>query len=306
MNLAIAIGMTILLGLFYSWTSRINGLFFFGRSVAAEMKGSPEARAITRQYIAAIAVATAVAVLSTWAAMHFAGRHLAIVGVLVLCLGFTIAFARANRQTTRVLQERADWRSPTQLTREAALLQQPRYWIPGPGAIAAPLVAALVITGIAITFTPHAAGLVSAFNSFGASVGAHGDDFVLGMACGMMAAATSVLLLFRASVRLRTRMAQYSIRSSFSMLCIGSALLIGTLVSNLAGVTMSRSFGKGLVIVALASALGILVWNQARANRFVPSPVEMGSDNRWHWGCSTSIAATLRSSSRAVAASGTR
>jgi len=33
MNSAIAVSMTALFGVFYCWTSRINGLFFFGRTV---------------------------------------------------------------------------------------------------------------------------------------------------------------------------------------------------------------------------------------------------------------------------------
>jgi hypothetical protein len=38
MNYAVTIGMTVLLGVFYCWTSRLNGLFFFGRTADAEVR----------------------------------------------------------------------------------------------------------------------------------------------------------------------------------------------------------------------------------------------------------------------------
>lgn len=284
MEFAIAVGGTVILGLFYIWTSRINGLFFFGRTVSPEFRVSPESRAITRQYVLSIAFATVVAALSACAAVYFGGRHFALMGVLFEWAAFAVCFAKANSEVRRVLHGRPEWSAETPSTREAVLVQQQRYWVPGLAAVAVPLVAALGVALTAIMLTPHQGGPNSAFTSFTDRADVLGESFVLGMSCGLMAAATAVLLLFRISVRLRTRMAQYSIRSSFAMLCIGAALLAGTLISNVAGVTMSRSFGKGLGLAGLLAAGAVMVWNQARAKRFVPATVELGSDDRWRGG----------------------
>jgi hypothetical protein len=281
MEFAIAIGGTVVLGLFYTWTSRINGLFYFGRTVSPDFHGSTEARAITRQYVLSIALATVVAALGACAAVYFGGLHFALIGILLEWSAFAVCFARANAQVRRLLRDRPDWSGEAPATREAVLVQQPKYWIPGLAAIAAPLVAVPAMTLTTILLTPHHGGPAAAFTSFTDRADALGESFVLGMSCGLIAAATAVLLLFRISVRLRTRMAQYSIRSSFAMLCIGSALLVGTLISNLAGVTMSKGFGKGLGLAGLLAAGAVMVWNQARAKRFVPPAVEMGSDDRW-------------------------
>ena len=43
MNIGIALAATLFLGFFYNWTSRINGLFFFGRSLDPELTQTGEA-----------------------------------------------------------------------------------------------------------------------------------------------------------------------------------------------------------------------------------------------------------------------
>jgi len=58
MNTTLAIGAIVLMGAFYAWTSRINGMFFFGRSAESELRSSSEGQNISRQYLTAITLAT--------------------------------------------------------------------------------------------------------------------------------------------------------------------------------------------------------------------------------------------------------
>ena len=282
MNQQIAIGTVVLLGVFYCWTSRINARFFFGRTASPDLKTSPEGRALTRQYLIGTLLLTAIAAVAAWAGVRSGIRPLGAGGLLVEIVGFSLVFARANRQVGQLVAEHAN--AGEVQVRQVDLLEQPRYWVPGVIAVLTPL-ALCAATFVAVVLAEaHGAGIQAGLNIFGERADRLGESFVLGMAVGMMAAASAVLLIFRVSVRLRTRMAQYSIRSSYFMLWAGTALTIATLGSNDLGFAMSRSFGKSLVAVALTATVIMMIWNQARSKHFVPPPVELGSDERWRWG----------------------
>ncbi len=289
MNSAIAVGTTVLLGIFYCWTSRINGLFFFGRTAEGEVRGSEAGRAITRHYLAGVGLATAVALIPIWAGWQTGARWLSAMGPLLEVVLASYAFARANGQVQELLLgQEAAGASQEPVTRghvrQVALLEQPRYWIPGLAAILLPPVACVVALGAAVLSVAHGNGLSAGWSGLSDSFDKQGDAFLLGMGAGLLAAASGLLLLFRTSVRLRTRMAQYTVRSSMFLEWVGTAILVGTLVSNRYGVVISRAFGKGVVGVALAATLAVNVWNQARSKQFVPPPVEVGGDDRWRWG----------------------
>ncbi|HEX5283196.1 MAG TPA: hypothetical protein VFW30_03670 [Bryocella sp.] len=93
-----------------------------------------------------------------------------------------------------------------------------------------------------------------------------------------------MLLLFRSSARLRTNMAQYTVRATVVMEWAGLALLLAVLTCNYLAFFPEQHTIKAVVAIALLSALGTILWNQSRAKRFVPPPVEMGADDRWRWG----------------------
>jgi len=199
------------------------------------------------------------------------------------------AFARANGQVRELMlgqptTETSQESGMREQVRQVALLEQPRYWIPGLPAILLPLSACVVALGAAVLAVAHGNGLGAGWSALNDTFDKQGDAFLLGMGAGLLAAASGLLLLFRTSVRLRTRMAQYTVRSSMFMEWVGTAMLLGTLVSNRYGVVISRGFGKGVVAVALAATLAVNVWNQARSKQFVPPPVEVGGDDRWRWG----------------------
>ena len=194
-----------------------------------------------------------------------------------------LIFARANaqvRELTLGMPETAAMREPLI---QVALLEQPSYWIPGLGAILLPLVLCAVALLVAIVRAAPG-NLGAGWAALNDSFDRQGDAFLLGMGTGLLAASSGLLLLFRTSARLRTRMAQYTVRSSTFMEWVGTAMWIGTLVSNRLGQVISTRFGKGVVLIALAATVAVTLWNQARSKQFVPPPVEVGGDDRWRWG----------------------
>jgi hypothetical protein len=284
MNATILFGATFLIGMFNCWTGRLNGRFFFGRTTAAEAKDSLAGRAITRQYLTNVVQVTLAAVGLVWMSLHQGHRSIASSAILLETAAVCMIFAQANGRVRELMQASPELRAATEPVIQVALLEQPTYWIPGVVTILLPLAICLVSFAAAVVQAAHGAALAAGLNSFGDSLDRLGDSFTLGMACGMLAAATGILLLFRSSVRLRTKMAQYSVRSSFAMEWIATALFVATVVSNRMGMIISRTMGKGLVGVALAIAVVTMVWNQARSKRFIPPPVELGADDRWRWG----------------------
>jgi hypothetical protein len=289
MNSAIAVGATALLGIFYCWTSRINGLFFFGRTAEQGVRANEAGRAITRHYLTSVGMATVAALATTWAGWYIGARWLSAMGPLLEVVLASYAFARANGQVRELVLGQAAAGASQEVVargqvRQVALLEQPRYWIPGLAAILLPLGACVVALGTAVLSAAHGNGLSAGWSGLSDSFDKQGDAFLLGMGVGLLAAASGLLLLFRTSVRLRTRMAQYTVRSSMFMEWVGTAMLIGTLVSNRYGVVISRGFGKGVVGVALVATIAVNLWNQARSKQFVPPPVEVGGDDRWRWG----------------------
>ena len=280
-NSAIAIGMTLLLGVFNCWTSRINALFFFGRTVDQELRDSVAGREITRSYLTRIVLATATATWLAWMGGYLGHGWLGATGFLLELVAFSLIFARANAQVRELAQGRP---SVTRKTVQVALLAQPTYWVPGLMAILLPLALCVAALGLAILPASRGMGLSAGWSAWSNSLDRLGDSFLFGMASGMLAASVALLLLFRTSVRLRTKMAQYTVRSSFALEWIATVMLVATLVSNFLGIRLSREFGKGVMFVAFAAAVGTMLWNQWRYKTLVPPPVELGADDRWRWG----------------------
>lgn len=285
MHTIFMVGVTVALGAFNCWTSRINGLFFFGRTADAESRASEQGQAITRKYLLSIALATAAAAAVVWAGGHAGYRAVAATGLLLEVAACWLIFARANGQTRLLAQGReAAGASASASVISVPLLAHPAYWVPGLGAVLLPVGLCAAAFGAAVLTAAHGAGLRAGWTALGDSMDRLGDAFLLGMASGMLTAATGILLLFRGSARLRTKMAQYTVRSSVSLGWISTALMIGVLVSNHYGVALGHEVTRVVLAIALVAVLATFVWNQARSKQFVPAPVEVGGDDRWRWG----------------------
>lgn len=283
MTSTIALGTTLLMGLFYSWTSRINGQFFFARTVQPGFTETPAARTILRLYRRSIGLATLGSMALAWALCRH-GRALGGISFFVEVLAFFAIFGRANGRV-RDLQRTLSTTSvaPVAVV-EVDLLQAPRYWVPGPMAVAAPVVAAGLSFLAALVLAARSGSWAARWDALTGSLDAHGMAKLLGVGCGMLFAAVAVQIVFRISVRLRTRLAQYSMRSSYLMECAASLLLIALLAIDRSGILLTRTFAKGFVGALILGTAAVMVWNQARSKRFVPAPVELGDDDRWRWG----------------------
>jgi hypothetical protein len=284
MSYAISIVTTVLLGIFYSWTSRLNGMFFFGRTADAAVRQSEDGRAITREYLTGVLLTTIAAVVLAWEGGHLGHRTLGGVALLLEAVTFWAIFARANGRVRRLVQSHNSATPSRDAVIQVALLEQPTYWIPGVSAILLPLAASVGALGAAVLLAGHGAGFGAGWNAWNASMDGAGDAGMLGLATGLLVASAGLLIVFRSSARMRTKMAQYTVQSSVALEWIGTALFLTVLACNHFGVVISRGAGKGVILAALIVALGMFVWNQARSKQFTLPPVELGADDRWRWG----------------------
>ena len=282
MNATLAIGATLFLGTFYSWTSRINGMFFFGRSAGAELRDSAEAGIITRQYVVSVIATTCGAILLAWlGGLH--GRHFAAVGLLVECAVFWAIFARANRRV-RALEVSRGENAERESIVQVPLLETPSYRVPTSPMTLLPAFLGAIAFAAALLLAGYGTDLHLGWSAWNASVEARHLDGLFGMSIGLLGAASVLLIVFRSTVRLRTRMAQYTVRASIVMEWIGLTLLLTVLGANYLGLALSQHTNKFFMVAGVVAVLGTTVWNQARAKRFVPPPVELGADDRWRWG----------------------
>lgn len=280
MNIAIALSATLALGLFYSWTSRMNGIFFFGRSVSPELSHSQEALAITRRYrvamVAAMLVSAAVSCLATlWV------PRLIAAGPLLLPISFGFLFARANREA-RTLQatEPLPSRTVVQVNLDPACL----YWIPGwPTALLPVALAMLVFIG-SVLLAGKGLGFQAGWTLLMQRTDAGSLSGLLGMSLGLLSAASLLLGLLKTSVRLRTRMAQYSVRASLVVQWIGASLFSAVLAIAAKGLVLPHGLGKGIMVSGVVLAMAVMVGNQKRSAQFIPPAAELGLDDRWRWG----------------------
>ncbi len=284
MSYAISIVTTVLLGIFYSWTGRLNGMFFFGRTVDAEVRKSEQGHAITRDYLTGVLLTTIAAVVLASEGGRMGHHALGGVALLLEAVTFWAIFARANERVRRLIQSHNSGTTSRDAVIQVALLEQPTYWIPGVTAILFPLVASVGALGAAVLLAGHGEGLGADWNAWNASMDGAGDAGMLGLATGLLVASAGLLIVFRSSARMRTKMAQYTVRSSVALEWIGTALFLTVLACNQFGVVISRGVGRGVILAALILALAAFVWNQARSKQFTLPPVELGADDRWRWG----------------------
>jgi len=280
-NTVITVGLTLLLGASYCWTSRINGLYFFGRTAAPDLRASKEGRTITRQYLSAIATVTAAAAALAWVTGYLGHRSLSVAICLVEFVAFVFIFARANQQVSSLAPGPVVAREQVI---QVALLEQPTYWIPGLTATLLPIAVCLGALGAAILLSAKRSGISAGWTAWTASMDGQGYSGILGFATGILIAGAATLLMFRSRARMRTRMAQYTVRACISMEWIGAVLFVATVICSLLGVVLSHGIWRGVMLTGMLSAIAVLVWNQSRAKRFVPPPVELGGDDRWRWG----------------------
>lgn len=282
MHFGLVLGSIAFLALFYSWTARINSFFFFGRTVDSEIRASQAGRAITREYLGFLLITTGVALLMA-VGVHVLHASLASLGILVEIACFSLIFARANKRAGALASSQPS--SATEMGAVQVDLMEPAaYWIPGLVAALLPGFFAIAALGTAFLLTRGSLGFPAWWTHLLDSLGTRGLDGVFGMTLGALTASLILLLGFRPNARLRTRMAQYTVRSSIVMAWISAVLMPTVLLMNAEDVHLTRRVEQSIVAVMVVIVFATLVWNQARSRRFVPPSAELGGDDRWRWG----------------------
>lgn len=282
MNSTIAIGATFFLGAFYSWTSRINGTFFFGRTAGSNLSDSAEARVITRQYLASIVLATGLSMLLAWVG-GLNGMRFSVAGPLTEIAAFLASFARANRQVRALGLERGEL-GPYRGVVQVPLLETARYSIPNTLITLVPALLGAIVVVVGLLTIGNTTDVQLVWSTWNAQIESRHLDGLFSMGLGLLSASTVLLLTFRRTVRLRTRLAQYSVRASIVMEWVGLTLILLVVGCNYLKGSLSQQGSRTFIMLGVVAALGTTVWNQARKKRFVPPSVELGADDRWRWG----------------------
>jgi uncharacterized membrane protein len=146
-----------------------------------------------------------------------------------------------------------------------------------------PIGVCAVVLAVVVAFSAQGAGMQAGWTALNARLDEHGAG-IFGLSLGLQTSATLLLLALKSSVRLRTRMARYSVRASAVLQWVGATLFVATLWLTSRGVVVSRTAEKTGFAVIIAAALATMLWNQRRSAEFVPPSVELGADDRWRWG----------------------
>jgi uncharacterized membrane protein len=284
-NMAVAVGVcVVLLGAMSTWTSRINATFFFGRTVGLLARSGEKSRSIARRYVVFCWLAALSCLGVVFLGWRFGSKTLLMLSVVLFTVAQQVAFARAHGEAKALAVDLADEGVVEVALGEAQ--EQSRWWAPGVAAILAPVavtviafVAAVLLAGRgqAATLKQHVDALASGWDNIGSAN-------MLGFGLAFVMVGAGMLLVFRVSARLRTRMAQYTLRSSLMLAWMGSVILMSVFVCSLRQVVISPATARGVMAGFAVLAVGTLLWNQWRSKQLVPAAVELHGDERWRWG----------------------
>lgn len=275
--LKILIVIPLLQAAYYSWTSRINQFFFFGRSVPAEFAASPEARNIQRKYRLQIWLGSLLAVI---VGMLLYGRDISTAwlwGTLIEVMVFYFAFGQANGATGRNAPQ-----SPTMKAVEAELAgtgDRP----PSMMALLAPVVTGVVILLIGLFEAASRASLGVAPQVLDRLVTAHGGERLFGFGMGMAVAGLAAALI-RNTTRSRTPLAHQALWSSMIATWAGVAVMTFAMSAAYAGHMISGVETKAVLYGIILLALGVVLFRMVVNRRYRPPSAEMNGDESWRWG----------------------
>jgi hypothetical protein len=271
---------------FQSWTSRINQFFFFSRTVPAGFAQTSRARQITAHYLRGIWLAFASA-LFICAGLYASGRLYPIrgLGIALLVQGTCscVAFARANRETRKALQDALIDQPVNGPTADSAVvsvpLLEPQAFSPNHTTLLFLAPVCALVVAVAALFTAHLG-----FRQFGEAIDANKATSLLGLGLGMMCASVILYIQLRYLSRHRSPMGRFTANACVLLSWIGALALILSTTSvplHLVITTqMNRLFLTGIFIFVLARVL----YGWSRARLFPPPQVERSGDQFWRLG----------------------
>ncbi len=262
---------------FYSWMSRLNQFFFFGRTAPDVVKSSAEARSLVRRYLLRIWLGCALAALVGVLLWRQHNAACLLWAVLVEALAFNVAFARAHREAGRLMpaaQPRAAVEVP---------LTAPQGGVPSLAALLAPIAFTVAVAAVSLVVAARGSSLRAAPQALDALVEAHGGDRIFSFGLGL-ATAGLLALLIRVRARTRTPLAKNALRSSMIATWAGALLMTAAIMVAFAGGAISPAENQAILFVVLGAAAAVIVFRTVVNRRFVPPPAEMQGDENWRWG----------------------
>lgn len=266
----------LLLPAFYSWTSRLNQFFFFGRTVPADFPSSAAGRAITRQYRRLIwtgffPIAAAAVVMYRHHNLSF--PLLAVMAGLVV---FYIAFARAHNAVGRLVPFAA-----AQPAVEVPLA--PTAHPPSIAALLAPFIAGAVILAAALVYVGRGGSPLSSPAQLDALVSAHGAEMLFSFGLGLAFAGIFVIVL-RLKARTRTPLGNHALHASMLATWAGVLSFTTAIAVSMAGGHVSDAESKAVIFGFMLLTVLLLAWRMYAFRRFTPPAAEMQADENWRWG----------------------
>lgn len=265
-----------LLPAFYSWTSRLNQFFFFGKTVPAEFPSSAAGRAIERRYRINIWLGFVPAMLVgvALARAHVITYPLWV--VLMEAAASYFAFAYAHGQVKRLV--------PNAVARPAVeVALEPAANPPSLAALLAPLIAGAGVLAVALLYVSRGASLLSAPHALDALTEAHGGDGLFGFGLGLCFAGLLAPLI-RSRARSRTPLGLNALRASLIATWTGVLCFTAVIVASAAGANITHLESKVVILGGLLIAAIVVVFRTVVHRRYVPPPAEMQADDNWRWG----------------------
>jgi hypothetical protein len=266
----------LLLPAYYSWTSRLNQFFFFGRTVPAEFPDSAAGRAITRRYKTVIwtcFIPIAVVVPLTDVRHNLSFMLLVVIAEWAV---FCNAHAGAHKAVGRLVPSVA-----AQPAIEVPL--QPPANAPSLFALLAPLGAGVIVLAAALIYVARGGSLMAAPQTLDALTDAHGAESLFSFGLGLCFAGFLAPMI-RSGARSRTPLGANALRTSMIATWVGVLSFTTAIGVALAGGHISRIQSKIVIFGSLLLAVLLVIWRTYAFRRFVPPPAEMQADENWRWG----------------------
>lgn len=275
--LTTAISMPVLLAAFYSWTSRMNQFFFFGRTVPQGFASGAEGRAIVSRYRLQIWLGCVPAA-AVGAAMHrFDHATAGVWAVLVEAIVFYIAFARANAAVARIVPA-AEAPCAVEVPLRDSGSNPPSF-----KALLSPFVVGVIVLGCAVMYMARGMSLMAAPEALNDLVAAHGGETLFSFGMGLTFAGLFAVVI-RATARARTPLGQNALRSSMIATWAGVLAMTVAIAMAFGDGMISRIESKIVMAIFIMMAAGLVVFRAVVNRRYVPPPAEMQTDESWRWG----------------------
>lgn len=272
------LAMLLLMAAWYSWTSKMNQLFFFGRTVPAGFAATPQARRITRRYRLQLWLGSIPALAVCLLLYRPFGKAAGLPALACEILAYMLAFAQAHRDAGR-LAPAPEPSVAVEVPLAAAATKNP----PSVLALLAPIAAVIVVLAVAAGIVAARTSLAAAPAALGALLEAHGADTMASFGFGLCFAGLAALLI-RTQARSRTPLGYNALWASVIATWTGVAITTFAMIAAFAGNRITQMETRIVMGVIAAIAFSLVIFRTIVYGRYTPPPAEMQADACWRWG----------------------